>query len=105
MNAPKVLFHVTTGRKIKNCRASGQINGPVRGFDTLIGAMAWAIKVGRKVIMEVQPPSAPQKLPDHHNDFGKAWWTDTVPMNKVKCVYSGEKAWTEPELDKMPPKH
>jgi len=91
------LYHVTTGRKVKIYRKSGFIKGPVRGFDTLQAAMAWAIKVGRKVIMRVVPVSSVYKLPDHHNEFGTAWWTETVPMGRVKCVFSAEGAWSKPD--------
>ena len=94
---PCSLFHVTTGRKAKLYRQTGQINAPVRGFDTLQGAMAWAMKVGRKVILRVDPVTPPQKLPDHHNAFGSAWWTDSVPMTRVKCAYSAEGAWPSPD--------
>jgi hypothetical protein len=37
--------------------------------------MAWAMKVGRDVIIEFEAHS-PHKLPDHHNMFGEAWWND-----------------------------
>lgn len=94
--APCSLFHVTTGRKAKLYRQTGRINAPVRGFDTLMGAMAWAMKTGRKVIMRVEPVVTPQLLPDHHNAYGKAWWTDSVPIERVNCAYSAEGAWTHP---------
>lgn len=94
---PKSLYHVTTGRKAKLYRQTGQIHGPVRGFDTLLAAMAWAMKTGRKVILFVECPTPPQMLPDHHNDYGRAWWTDSVPMSSVRCEYSAEGAWPKPE--------
>ena len=95
-DAPRVLYHVTTGRQVKKYRQFGKINGPVRGFDTLTGAMAWAMKTGRKVIMCVEPVNTPHLLPDHHNKFGRAWWTETVPIANIKCEYSGEGAWKDP---------
>ena len=95
--APCSLFHVTSGRKAKLYRQTGRINSPVRGFDTLMAAMAWAMKTGRKVIMHVDPVSTPQMLPDHHNDFGRAWWTESIPMERVKCAYSAEGAWPHPD--------
>jgi hypothetical protein len=94
---PCSLFHVTTGRKAKLYRQTGRINAPVRGFDTLMAAMAWAMKTGRKVIMRVEPVTPPQMLPDHHNDYGHAWWTDSIPIERVKCAYSAEGAWTHPD--------
>ena len=95
--SPCSLFHVTTGRKAKLYRQTGHINAPVRGFDTLMAAMAWAMKTGRKVILRVEPVTTPQMLPDHHNDYGRAWWTDSVPMCRVKCAYSAESAWPQPD--------
>jgi hypothetical protein len=90
---PSILFHVTTGKKMKAYRSSGRINSPVRGFDTLQGAMAWAMKVGRKVIMRVECTTPPHLLPDHHNEYGKAWWTGDVPIEHATCAYSAEGAW------------
>lgn len=84
------LYHVTTPRKAKKYRESGSIHRPVRGFTTLQGAMAWAIKVGRTVIYEVEGSPA-YKLPDHHNRFAEAWWIDQdVPLENIKCVFSAE---------------
>lgn len=80
------LYHVSTPKKAKRYRDSGYIIKPVRGFDTLEGAMAWAIKTGRTVIYEVEGDPA-YKLPDHHNKFGQAWWIDEdVPIERIKCV-------------------
>jgi hypothetical protein len=96
-NTPRKLFHVTTGRKVKLYRRSGKINGPVRGFDTITGAMAWAMKVGRKVIMEVTTVGDTHKLPDHHNEYGDAWWTEEIPVGNMKCAYSADKSWDKPD--------
>jgi hypothetical protein len=90
---------VTTGRKAKLYRKTGQINAPVRGFDNLMAAMAWAMKTGRKVIMRVEPITRPQMLPDHQNAYGQAWWTDSIPVSRVKCEYSAEGAWPYPEFN------
>ena len=85
------LYHVTTNKKAKLYRQSGHIKKPVRGFTTLQGAMAWAIKVGRTVIYEVSGVKA-YKLPDHHNKYGEAWWLDEdVNIENIKCVFSAEK--------------
>lgn len=85
---PATIYHATTPKKAKLYRESGFIKGPVRGFDTLLAAMAWAVKVERKVIYAVTPVGPVNKLPDHHNDFGCAWWTETVPLSNIKCAYS-----------------
>jgi hypothetical protein len=95
-NIPRYLYHVTTGRRMKLYRLGGVIKAPVRGFDTLQGAMAWAMKVGRKVIMRVECTTIPQLLPDHHNEFGNAWWIGDVPIERTTCAYSAEGAWVRP---------
>ena len=85
------LFHVTTPKKARRYKESGCIYKPVRGFTTLQGAMAWAIKVGRTVIYAVDGEPA-YKLPDHHNGYGEAWWIDEdVSLQNVKCVFSADK--------------
>jgi hypothetical protein len=88
-----ILYHATNGKKAKKYHDSGCIRCPVRGFDTLQGAMAWAMKVGRTVIYEIKTEIAPvYKLPDHHNQFGNAWWVDAdVPIDQIKCVFSATK--------------
>lgn len=82
------LYHATSESKAKKYRESGHIKSPVRGFTTLNGAMAWAIKVGRKVIYEIEAYN-PHKLPDHHNIYGEAWWNDG-DVKEFKCVFSAE---------------
>lgn len=82
------LYHSTTQKKAKRYRLSGVIKKPVRGFTTLQAAMLWSMKVGRTVIYEIEADK-PYKLPDHHNEFGEAWWNDDdIPINKMKCVIS-----------------
>lgn len=83
------LYHVTTPRKAKRYRQTGCILSPVRGFNNLTAAMAWAIKVNRSVILEFDADK-PYKLPDHHNKWGEAWWNDG-DVKDYKCVYSIEK--------------
>jgi hypothetical protein len=84
-----ILYHATTERMAKKYRQSWCIKKPVRGFTTLQGAMAWAIKVGRKVIYVIEGETS-YKLPDHHNEWGEAWWFDE-DIKKFKCVFSAEK--------------
>jgi hypothetical protein len=83
------LYHATTPKKAQRYRQSSRIIAPVRGFTTLQAAMAWACKVGRTVIMEIDAPNA-HKLPDHHNKFGYAWWNDG-DVTEWTCVFSAEK--------------
>ena len=82
------LYHATTQKKAKLYRQTGHIIAPVRGFTTLPGAMAWAMKVGRTVIYEIECDK-PYKLPDHHNQFGEAWWNDGDVVN-FKCAFSAD---------------
>lgn len=83
------LYHATTPKKAKLYREHGSIKVPVRGFTTIMGAMAWAMKVGRTVIYEFNA-EIPYKLPDHHNQFGEAWWNDK-DVTEFTCVFSAEK--------------
>ena len=80
------LYHATSQKKAKLYRQTGYIKAPVRGFTTLQGAMAWAMKVGRTVVMEFEAEH-PHKLPDHHNQYGEAWWNDGN-VAQYKCVFS-----------------
>lgn len=83
------LYHTTTPKKAKKYGETGYIRKPVRGFTTMQAAMAWAMKVGRTVIYEIEGEKA-YKLPDHHNKFGEAWWIDN-DVKDFKCVFSADK--------------
>jgi hypothetical protein len=86
-----ILFHATTEKKAKKYHETGHIAKPVRGFTTLMAAMAWSVKVGRTVIYEVCGEPA-YKLPDHHNKYGEAWWIDEdIPLDCITCVFSAVK--------------
>jgi hypothetical protein len=82
------LFHATTQKKARLYRETGYIRRPVRGFTTMTAAMAWSMKVGRTVIVRFEA-TAPHKLPDHHNQFGEAWWND-ADVTEWKCVFSAD---------------
>lgn len=85
------FYHVTTEKKARLYHKTGYIKAPVRGFDTLQASMAWAIKTGKKVIYACNADKL-HKMPDHHNQFGEAWWNDgDISMNDCKCVFSAEK--------------
>lgn len=82
------LYHSTTPKKARKYIQTGFIKSPVRGFNTLQAAMFWSMKVGRQIIYEFEA-DRPHKLPDHHNQFGEAWWNDgDIPADKIKCVVS-----------------
>ena len=91
MSRPPKLYHCTTPKKVQRYHQSGRIIAPVRGFSTIEAAMAWCIKTGRTIILEIDVESDKvHKLPDHHNDFGTAWWNDG-DISGWKCVFSAEK--------------
>jgi len=81
-----ILFHAASQKGARKYRESGAIHAPVRGFTTDKAAMAWAMKVGRTVIIQFEAYN-PHKLPDHHNPFGEAWWNDGN-ITEWKCVFS-----------------
>ena len=82
------LYHATSEKMARRYHEAGGIIRPVRGFTTLLGAMAWAMKTGRKVIYVIEGEPA-YKLPDHHNKYGDAWWIDSdVALESVSCEYS-----------------
>ena len=90
------LYHATTPKKAKAYRETGKIIKPVRGFDTLQGAMLWALSIEgkRTVFLEINcneeiSEDKIHKLPDHHNQFGEARWIDEdVKCDNYKCVLS-----------------
>jgi hypothetical protein len=85
------IYHVTTEKKARLYHLSGCVKKPVRGFTTLQAAMAWAMKVSRKVIYRFESDKV-YKLPDHHNQFGEAWWCDEdIEINRIHCVFSADK--------------
>jgi hypothetical protein len=86
-----ILYHCTTPKKAKSYRATGFIQRPVRGFTTILSALAWCVKTHRTVIYEIDSGESPSyKLPDHHNKYGDAWWIDGDIYDFV-CVFSADK--------------
>jgi hypothetical protein len=85
-----ILFHATTPKKVQKYHQSGRIISPVRAFTTLQAAMAWACKVNRSVVLQIEGTDC-HKLPDHHNIWGEAWWVDHDVL-EWKCVFSPKDA-------------
>jgi len=79
-----ILYHVTTPKKARQYRETGYIEKPVRGFDTIMAAMAWGLKTGRNIIYKIEGEPA-YKLPDHHNQYGEAFWIDQ-DIIVFKCI-------------------
>jgi len=84
-----ILYHATTPKKVQKYHQSRRICAPVRGFTTLQAAMAWACKVGHSVVLQIEGNA--HKLPDHHNQWGDAYWIDGDVTN-WKCVFSPKDA-------------
>lgn len=84
---PTKLFHCTTQKKAKLYRGTGHIISPVRGFDSFQAALAWCVKTGRTVILELDGWSEEDihKLPDHHNKYGMG--TGLILMYQIGRVY------------------
>ncbi len=89
------LYHTTTPKKAKLYKETGAILKPVRGFSTLTAAMAWSISINgtRTVFYEIDTgkftnDSQVHKFPDHHNQFGEAWWIDEAVPYEVLNAYS-----------------
>jgi hypothetical protein len=93
-----ILYHATTPKKAKMYRESGRIIQPVRGFDTGLAAMAWALDKRRTVILTFES-SRVHKLPDHHNKFGSAWWAEEDVID-WKCYYSSGEPIKKEEQEK-----
>lgn len=89
---PIKLYHCTTPKKVIRYNESKRICKPVRGFDTKEAALAWCVKTGRTVILELTGwvQEDIHKLPDHHNSFGTAYWVDMDVVER-KCVFSADK--------------
>lgn len=89
---PEVLYHCTTPKKAKLYGETGHIYAPVRGFDTLQGALAWCVKTGRTVVLELTgwQQDDIHMLPDHHNKYATAFWVNQNVTDKV-CVFSADK--------------
>ena len=85
-----ILFHATTQKKVQKYNQSGRIIAPVRAFTTLQAAMAWACKVNRSVVLQIEGKDC-HKLPDHHNAWGEAWCVDHDVL-QWKCVFSPKDA-------------
>lgn len=91
------LYHATTTRKAKLYGETKAILKPVRGFTTLQAAMLWSLSIegSRTVFFEIDCDKFAKenihKLPDHHNQFGEAWWIDAdAPYENIKCVLSAK---------------
>lgn len=75
------LYHATTPKKLARYVATGGILPPVRGFSTRKAAELWGSIRGRDVVLELDVDDArTHLLPDHHNRFGRAFWSECTVM-------------------------
>lgn len=82
MNNPQMkLYHATTTAKLARNVATGGILPPVRGWAFLSSALAWAARVRRDVVLEIDVQLA-HPLPDH-KPTGHAFWHDGVVRSWV----------------------
>jgi hypothetical protein len=83
-----ILYHATTPAKVRRYHETGRILAPVRGWDTLAAALAWAARTGRSVVLRIDSADAnAYPLPDHRSPLGRAHWIDSdVP--EWECMVS-----------------
>lgn len=85
------LYHCTTPKKLQRYKESKRICKPVRGFTTEKAALAWCVKTHRTLILAIETDdSYTHKLPDHHNQYGEAWWSDK-DVSDWQCIFSVDK--------------
>lgn len=71
------LYHATTPKKLARYVATGGILPPVRGFTTREAAELWGNDKGRDIVLELEvDDDRTHLLPDHHNRFGRAFWSE-----------------------------
>jgi hypothetical protein len=86
---------MTTPRKYKKYKDSKMIHQPVRGFDTVLGALLWANKIEgkRRIMVKITIDDDWRddldRIRDHDNVEGKAYvyWRD-VPMESTSIQYN-----------------
>lgn len=75
------LYHATTPKKLARYIATGGILAPVRGFNTREAAELWGNGTGRDIVLELEvDDDRTHLLPDHHNRFGRAFWSECTVM-------------------------
>jgi len=62
-----VVYHVTTLKKITKYVISGQINPPIRAWETIEQAGRMSLSTGRRIILRLKFPNNTPKLFGHFN--------------------------------------
>ena len=62
-----IVYHVTNLKKLERYLQSGQINPPVRAWESIEQAERMSINTGRRIILRLKFPKNAQKLEGHFN--------------------------------------
>jgi hypothetical protein len=63
-----IVYHVTCLKKLNKYLKSGQINPPVRAWETIEQAERMSISTGRRIILRLKFPNDCNKLEGHFNE-------------------------------------
>ena len=63
-----IVYHVTCLKKLNKYLKSGQINPPVRAWETIEQAERMSISTGRRIILRLKFPDNTDKLEGHFNE-------------------------------------
>jgi len=64
-----IVYHVTSLKKLQRYLRSGQINPPVRAWETIYHAERMSLSTGRRIILRLKFPDNAEVLDGH---YGKA---------------------------------
>lgn len=63
-----IVYHVTCLKKLNKYLKSGQINPPVRAWETIEQAERMSLSTGRRIILRLKFPNDANKLEGHFNE-------------------------------------
>jgi hypothetical protein len=62
-----IVYHVTSLKKLMKYLSSGQINPPIKAWETIQQAERMSISTGRRIILRLKFPNNTNKLEGHFN--------------------------------------
>lgn len=62
-----IVYHVTSLKKLNKYLKSGEINPPVRAWETIEQAQRMSLSTGRRIILRLKFPDNASKLEGHFN--------------------------------------
>ena len=62
-----IVWHVCSSKKLAKYLQSGQINPPVRAWETIEQAQRMSVSTGRRIILRLRFPNSAPKLEGHFN--------------------------------------